>query len=52
VLQGGEDPVVRPNLTEDWVLKMQRAGAAVDYVKVHGNHGVAERTLSLHRWQP
>ena len=41
VLQGGEDPVVKPNLTEDWVTKMQRAGAAVDYVKVHGQHGVA-----------
>lgn len=41
VLQGGEDPIVRPNLTEDWVVKMQRAGAQVDYVKVHGQHGVA-----------
>ncbi|MCR4582653.1 MAG: alpha/beta hydrolase [Prevotella sp.] len=41
VLQGGEDPVVKPNLTEDWVTKMQQAGASVDYVKVHGNHGVA-----------
>lgn len=41
VLQGAEDPIVRPNLTEDWVRKMQRAGAAVDYVKVHGHHGVA-----------
>ena len=41
VLQGGEDPIVRPNLTEDWVVKMQRAGSAVDYVKVHGQHGVA-----------
>ncbi|MBR4710181.1 MAG: alpha/beta fold hydrolase [Bacteroidaceae bacterium] len=41
VLQGGEDPVVRPVLTEDWVRKMQRAGAQVDYVKVHGQHGVA-----------
>ncbi len=41
VLQGGEDPVVRPQLTEDWVTKMQQAGAAVDYVKVHGQHGVA-----------
>ncbi|MBR6036615.1 MAG: alpha/beta hydrolase [Bacteroidaceae bacterium] len=41
VLQGGEDSVVRPNLTEDWVTKMQRAGASVDYVKVHGQHGVA-----------
>lgn len=41
VLQGGEDPIVKPNLTEDWVTKMQRAGASVDYVKVHGQHGVA-----------
>ncbi len=41
VLQGGEDPVVKPHLTEDWVVKMQKAGASVDYVKVHGNHGVA-----------
>ena len=41
VLQGGEDPVVKPNLTEDWVQKMQQAGAPVDYVKVHGQHGVA-----------
>ncbi len=41
VLQGGEDPVVKPHLTEDWVTKMQKAGASVDYVKVHGNHGVA-----------
>ena len=41
VLQGGEDPVVKPHLTEDWVVKMQKAGAQVDYVKVHGDHGVA-----------
>ena len=41
VLQGAEDPLVRPELTEDWVKKMQQAGASVDYVKVHGNHGVA-----------
>lgn len=41
VLQGGEDPIVKPNLTEDWVVKMQQAGAYVDYVKVHGNHGVS-----------
>jgi len=40
-LQGAEDPVVRPNLTEDWVKKMQRTGSSVDFVKVHGNHGVA-----------
>ena len=41
VLQGGEDPVVKPELTEDWVTKMQKAGAQVDYVKVHGPHSVA-----------
>lgn len=41
VLQGGEDPIVKPNLTEDWVVKMQKAGASIDYVKVHGQHGVA-----------
>ncbi len=41
VLQGGEDPIVKPNLTEDWVTIMQKAGACVDYVKVHGDHGVA-----------
>lgn len=41
VLQGGEDSVVKPNLTEDWVTKMQKAGTSVDYVKVHGDHGVA-----------
>lgn len=41
VLQGAEDPVVKPGLTEDWIVKMQRAGAQVDYVKVHGDHGVA-----------
>ena len=41
VLQGGEDPIVKPALTEDWVVKMQRAGSQVDYVKVHGQHGVA-----------
>ncbi len=41
VLQGGEDPIVKPELTEDWVTKMQKAGAQVDYVKVHGPHSVA-----------
>jgi len=50
VLQGGEDPIVRPNLTEDWVEKMQRAGSKIDYVKVHGNHGVAfDRQLEFTR---
>ena len=41
VLQGGEDPVVRPNLTLDWVQKMRAAGTPVETVVVHGQHGVA-----------
>lgn len=41
VLQGSEDPIVKPNLTDDWVTKMRQAGASVDYVKVPGQHGVA-----------
>ncbi len=50
VLQGAEDPVVRPNLTEDWVKKMHQAGADIDYVKVHGDHGVAfDRQLEFTR---
>ena len=41
VLQGDIDPIVKPRLTEDWVEKMRRAGADVEYVKAHGDHGVA-----------
>lgn len=41
VLQGGEDPIVRPNLTLDWVQKMRQAGTPVETVVVHGQHGVA-----------
>jgi hypothetical protein len=50
VLQGAEDPIVKLELTEDWVRKMQQAGAQVDYVKVHGEHGVAfDRQLEYTR---
>ncbi len=50
VLQGAEDPLVRPNLTEDWVQKMHKAGSKIDYVKVHGDHGVAyDRQLEFTR---
>ena len=50
VIQGGEDPIVRPQLTEDWVQKMLQAGAPVDYMKVHGQHGVAfDQQLELTR---
>ncbi len=41
VLQGAEDPIVRPNLTLDWVTKMRSAGTPVELVLVHGQHGVA-----------
>ena len=47
MLQGGEDPIVKPNLTEDWVTKMQKAGSSIDYVKVHGDHGVAIGQLQM-----
>lgn len=41
VLQGAEDPLVRPNLTMDWVQKMRQAGTPVEAILVHGQHGVS-----------
>lgn len=41
VLQGSEDPIVRPNLTDDFVEKMHKAGNKVEYIKVKGQHNVA-----------
>ncbi|MBP3566965.1 MAG: alpha/beta hydrolase [Paraprevotella sp.] len=41
LLQGSEDPLVRPHLTDDYVNKMRQAGSNVDYIKVSGNHDVA-----------
>lgn len=41
LLQGIEDPVVKVNLTDSFVEKMQKAGADIEYIKVHGQHNVA-----------
>jgi acetyl esterase/lipase len=42
LIQGGNDNIVRPALTEDFVEKMKAAGANIEYLKVEGaGHGVA-----------
>lgn len=41
LIQGTEDPVVRPELTDDFVEKMEDAGADIEYIKLEGGHGVA-----------
>lgn len=41
LLQGIDDAVVKVNLTDDFVAKMVKAGADVEYVRIHGHHGVA-----------
>lgn len=41
ILQGSEDPIVRPNLTDDYVEKMRKAGSNVDYIRIPGAHDVA-----------
>lgn len=41
ILQGSEDPIVRPVLTDDFVQKMHKAGNKVEYIKVKGQHNVA-----------
>ena len=41
IMQGFEDPLVKEKLTSDYVGKMLKAGANVQYIKVHGNHDVA-----------
>lgn len=41
LLQGSEDPIVKPELTDDFVQKMRKAGSNVDYIRIPGNHGVA-----------
>ncbi|MDR8394192.1 alpha/beta hydrolase [Aliifodinibius sp. S!AR15-10] len=41
LIQGSEDSVVRPELTEDFVEKMKDAGADIKYMKLEGGHGVA-----------
>ena len=42
LIQGGQDRIVRPELTEDFVEKMKAAGADIEYLKIEGDgHGVA-----------
>lgn len=42
IIQGTDDPVVRAELTEDFVKKMKYAGSDVEYVKIDGvGHDVA-----------
>lgn len=42
LIQGGRDPIVRPELTEDFVDKMKAAGADIEYLKIESDgHGVA-----------
>lgn len=41
LLQGIDDAVVKVHLTDDFVNKMTAAGADVEYVRIHGHHGVA-----------
>lgn len=41
LLQGIDDAVVKVNLTDDFVNKMTAAGADIEYVRIHGHHGVA-----------
>ncbi|WP_425639133.1 alpha/beta hydrolase fold domain-containing protein [Algoriphagus yeomjeoni] len=41
LIQGTEDPVVKPVLTRDFVTKMKNAGAEIEYIEVSGGHDVA-----------
>lgn len=41
ILQGSEDPIVKPQLTEDFVNKMHKIGNKVEFIKASGQHGFA-----------
>ncbi len=41
LIQGINDPIVRPELTCDFVEKMKAVGANLEYLEVEGQHGVA-----------
>ena len=41
LLQGTEDPVVKPALTDSYVEKMKAGGADIEYLKVPGDHDIA-----------
>lgn len=41
LIQGKSDPIVRPNLTRDFVEKMKAVNAEIEYLEVEGQHGIA-----------
>ena len=42
LIQGGDDRIVRPELTEDFLQKMKTVGANIEYLRIDGvGHGVA-----------
>lgn len=41
LIQGLQDPVVKPALTEDFVTKKRAAGSDIEFYELEGNHGVA-----------
>lgn len=41
LIQGLSDPIVRPELTRDFVEKMKAVGVNIEYLEVEGGHGVA-----------
>jgi dipeptidyl aminopeptidase/acylaminoacyl peptidase len=41
LIQGIQDRIVRPELTDDFVEKMKAAGADIKYMRIDGEHGVA-----------
>lgn len=50
ILQGSEDPIVKPYLTDDYVQKMHKAGNKVEYIKASGQHGFAyDQALDIAR---
>lgn len=50
ILQGSEDPIVRPALTDDFVQKMHKVGNKVEYIKASGQHGFAfDQALEITR---
>lgn len=50
ILQGSEDPIVRPVLTDDFVEKMHKVGNKVEYIKSRGQHGFSyDQALEITR---
>lgn len=50
ILQGSEDPIVKPELTEDFVKKMHKVGNKVEFIKARGQHGFAyDQALEITR---